>query len=221
MLHAISNDEGMFKDVTHALHVAYLVMSTEARQDCTTRAALLKMMEYAEAPLTAAQADWFEELRGVASQSLNFKGLSSDDIRAQCALIVSAVRSKLPPPEMYAMEARFTQTEFEDVQGVRRFAFSREKGTAIRALSDWLRPSVGNLPSLALDCLVAKQYANHSRTLISNRDLEASFRLSRMTFARAETKIKASIRALELSGAKRLQLHFIQQGILIEPEKSA
>jgi len=221
MLHAISNDEGMFKDVTHALHVAYLVMSTEARQDCTTRAALLKMMEYAESPLTAAQADWFEELRGVASQSLNFKGLSSDDIRAQCALIVSAVRSKLPPPEMYAMEARFTQTEYEDVQGVRRFAFSREKATAIKALSDWLQPSVSSLPSLAVDCLVAKLYANHSRTAISYRDLEASFRVPRMTFARAATKVKANIRALELSAATRLQQHFIQQGILCEPEKTA
>jgi hypothetical protein len=221
MLHAISNDEGMFKDVTHALHVAYLVMSTEARQDCTTRAALLKMMEYAEDPLTAAQADWFEELRGVASQSLNFKGLSSDDIRAQCALIVSAVRSKLPAPEMYAMEARFTQTEFEDVKGVRRFAFSREKAAAIQALADWLRPSVGNLPALALDCLVAKQYANHSRTAISYRDLANSFKMSHTTFIRAGTKVKANLAALEVSAAKRLQNHFVQQGILREPEKRA
>lgn len=183
------------------------------------RAALLSMME-ATPRLSAAQADWYDELRGSASGTIDFSGLTSDDIRAQCALIVSAVRSKLPAPEMWAVQARHAATESETVDGRKRFAFSLERINAVQGLSSWLLPSFPRIPALAMDCLVAKVYANHSKTQISYRDLERSFGKTHTTFARAAKEIKQHLRKLELAAVERLTPYFIDTGLVPLPSET-
>jgi hypothetical protein len=219
MLHAIHNESStMFTSVGHALAVAILVISTEARQDSTMRAALLGMME-AVPRLTSAQADWYDELRGGASSTIDFSGLSSEDIRAQCALIVSAVQSKLLVQEMWAMQAKHACTEFETVDGRKRYAFSAVRINAIKELSDWLLPSFPKVSPAAMDCLVAKVYADHSKTKISYRDLESSFGLARMTFSRVATQINARLRGLEKDAAEKLTPYFLESGLIPEAKE--
>ncbi|MFS2112718.1 hypothetical protein [Herbaspirillum frisingense] len=214
MLVAIELNKGaIFKDVGHALHTAFVVIANEARQGCVTRAALLRIMEYAP-KLSDTQADWFEALRGAPAGTIDFSGLRDDDIRAQCALIVSAVRSKLPEAEMNVVLARFGATDYEDVDGSRRYAFSRERSDAILALADWMRPLVRNVPAQAVDLLLARLFADHAKTKITVRELADSFKGSHMKFHRAGKVVREHVKQLEVMAHARLHPYFVEQGIV-------
>ncbi|KAF1042391.1 MAG: hypothetical protein GAK35_02764 [Herbaspirillum frisingense] len=227
MLVAIEVNRGaIFRNVEHALHTAFLVIANEPRQGCVTRSMLLQMMAThqevdARLPaLTPAQAEWFIALKGSPSGTIDFSGLTDDEVRAQCALIVSAVKSKLPEAEMNVVLARYGATDYEDVDGRRRYAFSRERGDAIRALADWMRPMVANVPSMAVDVLLARQFANHVKTKISVRDLAASFGCSKSTFHRASGVVRDHVRQLEALARERLYPYFVEQGV-IPPSKAS
>lgn len=223
MLVAIEANKGaIFRDVGHALHTAFLVISNEPRQGCVTRSMLLQMMATIDldAPgrqLTPGQAEWFSALKGTPAGSIDFTGLTDDEIRAQCAMIVAAVNHHLPRIEAMVVRARFGSTEYEDVNGARRYAFSHERAAAIRELSDWLRPSLQNVPAMAVDGLLARQFANHIKTKISVRDLAAAFGCSKSTYHRASAVVRSHVRQLEAAAHQRLARHFIEQGIIPAP----
>lgn len=249
----------IFNSVGQALHVAFLIMSVEAQQDSPLRKALIRMMN--DIDLSQDQADWFEQLRGSSSGSVNFSELSASDVRAQCALILSAVESKLPKQEMWVIQAKYGQ--MSGVQGMasdryrvaQRYveqcrhtyesaidaggqgdkelkvldiavaSLSRMKAgpsigfpearlTAIKGISDWLAPSFSGVNGFALDCIVAKIYANHVNTAISYRDLEKAFGTSKSTFARVVPAIKERLAKLEMIGVERLRPYFEEQGIV-------
>lgn len=204
--------EPIFRDVGQALHVAYLIMSVEAQQDSPFRKALIRVMS--DVTLSEAQNDWLIQLRGESSSTVNFGGLSSNDVRAQCALITLAVRSKLPNTEMWALQAKFGHMETEGAKEKMRIALSMERIVAIQALSRWLVPLFSGINVYAMDCLIAKVYANHQKTTISFRDLAAAFGSNHMTYSRAFPKIKAHLQVLENMGMMRLEPYFIEQGII-------
>lgn len=209
----------IFHSVGQALHVAFLIMSVDAPQDSPLRKALMQMMK--DVDLTEDQAEWFEQLRGAASGTVNFSGMSPIDVRAQCALIISAVRSKLPQPEMWAVQAKFGYMEIDGGANNRRYAFSAERIDAIKGLSHWLAPSINGVSSMALDCLVAKAYANHSRTSISLRDLEKSFGIARSTVDRRYKEVQEHLHKLEFKATERLRPIFESQGIVELIENTA
>lgn len=203
----------IFNSVGQALHVAFLIMSIEAPQDSPTRKALMAMMSLAD-HLSDEQCDWFAQLQGQSSGTVNFEGLSPSDVRAQCALILSSVRTKLPDPERWAVQAKFGHMNTEGNSSTRRYAFSSERIDAIKNLSSWLQPTFTSISSLALDCIVAKAYADHARTSISFRDLANSFGGSHMTYKRRYLEVKDHLQRLELRAQDRLQPLFQSQGIV-------
>ena len=219
MIAAAHTSNAIFQSVGQALHVAFLIMSVDARQDAPMRTALLRMME-AVPNLTPAQADWYDDLRGASSGSIDFSGLSSIEVRAQCALITLSVRSKLPKPEMWALQARFGHIESEGAKDKLRYAFPAERITAIQSLSDWLRPSFQSIKPLALDCIVAKIYASHKKTQISYRALAKSFGENHMVYARALPKIKGHLSEIEKRGMERLAEYFAEQRIIAPENKT-
>lgn len=105
--------QGIFENAGQAVHVAFLIMAQEATQDAPLRKALIRAMESVQ--LSPGQRHWLDQLRGTGGGPVNFKGLSSDEIRAQCALITQAVKTKLPNVEMWVLQAKYGQTDFEDV----------------------------------------------------------------------------------------------------------
>ncbi|WP_112069185.1 hypothetical protein [Herbaspirillum rubrisubalbicans] len=215
MLVAIEANKGaIFRDVGHALHTAFLVISNEPRQGCVTRSMLLQAMIVGRNRLTPDQAEWFDALKGSPAGSIDFSGLTDDEIRAQCAMVVAAVNHHLPRIEAMVVRARFGATEYEDVNGVRRYAFSHERAAAIRELSDWLRPALQNVPAMAVDGLLARQFANHMKTKVSVRDLAAAFGCSKSTYHRASAVVRSHVRQLEASAHQRLTHHFVEQGIV-------
>ena len=106
-------DEAVFESVGQAVHVSFLIMAQEATQDAPLRKALMRAMETIR--LSPNQQHWLEALRGVGGGTVNFEGLDSNEVRAQCAFVTQAVKSRLPKPEMWVLQAKFGQTEFEDV----------------------------------------------------------------------------------------------------------
>lgn len=215
MLVAIEvNGGAIFRDVGHALHTAYLVIANEPRQGCVTRSLLLQAMMVGRSKLTPEQAEWFGSLKGSPAGSIDFSGLTDDEIRAQCAMVVAAVNHHLPRIETMVVRARFGATEYEDVHGVRRYAFSHERAAAIRELSDWLRPFLQNVPAMAVDGLLARQFANHVKTKVSVRDLAAAFGCSKSMYHRASAVVRSHVHQLEASAHQRLARHFVEQGII-------
>lgn len=208
----VKAEEAVFENVGQAVHVSFLIMAQEAKQDAPLRAALIKAMESVQ--LNGRQRSWLEQLRGAASGTINFGGLDGNEVRAQCALVLQAVKHRLPKTEMWVLQAKYGQTDFEDVDGRRRFAFSGERIDAIRGLADWFRPMFPGLNPHAVDCMLGRLFANHKQLDITVRDLAKSFGASHMTYHRASKKMKDHLCDLEQIAFKRLAPSFVKQGVV-------
>ena len=58
-------DKPLFADVSHALHVSYLVLSLPPRQKSPFKAMLIQVLDSIEKP-TRAQREWLAQLTGPA-----------------------------------------------------------------------------------------------------------------------------------------------------------
>lgn len=216
--------EAVFVDTRQALAIAYMVTALEPRQPAPFRKALIQAMECQDY-LTGMQEAWLAQLRGTPTDStVNFGGLSSDEVRAQCSTVVSAVNSKLPGPEQWVVRARFIPTEYEEMgeggERARRFYYSRERVEAIQHLARWLPEGMAAVQGDALDLLTARVFADGEKLAISFRDMAANFGGNHMTYARAYPKVRARLVELERVAVGRLTPYFERTG-LIGPEESA
>jgi hypothetical protein len=170
MAAVMEEQQAIFENVGQAVHVAFLIMAQEATQDAPLRMALIRIMESIKLD-SGNQRNWLDQLRGErGAGTVNFEGLSPGDIRAQCALITQAVTTNLPPVEQWVLQAKYGQTDFEDVvddvdavegdplQG----AIERARGNLVlarRGLDDAGR-AFRNLPDLAARRLMIDARAN-------------------------------------------------------------
>lgn len=110
----LEEQQAIFENAGQAVHVAFLILAQEATQDAPLRKAIIRVMESIQ--LAPNQRHWLDQLRGAGGGgSVNFAGLSSDEIRAQCVMITQAVKTKLPDIEMWVLQAKYGQVDFEDV----------------------------------------------------------------------------------------------------------
>ena len=210
-------EEAVFESVNQAVHVSFLILAQEAKQDAPLRAALIRAME--SVVLSGRQRCWLDQLRGASTGSINFGGLDGNEVRAQCALVLQAVKHRLPATEMWVLQAKYGETHFEDVDGKRRFAFSAERIAAIRGLADWFRPMFPALNPLAIDCMLGRLFANHKKLDITVRDMAKSFGASHMTYQRASKKMQSHVRGLEQLAVGRLEESFMRHGLILEPDQ--
>ncbi|MNK06853.1 hypothetical protein D3C87_247560 [compost metagenome] len=145
-----------------------------------------------------------------------FGGLDGNEVRAQCALVLQAVKHRLPKTEMWVLQTKYLQTDFEDVDGKRRFAFSVERIEAIMGLADWFSPMLLGLNSNAVDCMLRRLFANHKQLDITVRDLAKSFGASHMTYQWASIRMQGHVRELEQMAFNRLAPSFIAECVVEE-----
>lgn len=145
--------QAIFENAGQAVHVAFLVMAQEATQDAPLRKALIRAMEQVD--LGAGQRHWLDQLRGGGSGTVNFQGLSGSDIRAQCAMITQAVTTKLPNVEMWVLQAKYGQTDFEDV--VDQAAGIDKLAQALERARNKVRSVRASLDHAALELEVARE----------------------------------------------------------------
>ncbi len=211
--------KAVFETTGQALHVSYLVMSQEARQGGPLRKALLQLMESLD-NLTPVQTRWMRQLQGEASGTVNFGGLTGDEIRAQCAMVTQYVKDHLPAPEMHVVHARFIPTSFEvlgrDQEGreVKRFYFSQDRVTAIVGLAQFWSQSFPGISAAGLEMMIARAFVNHAKVSISLRELAASFGGNHMTYQRAYKVLQARLRELEANAVRRMTPHFEATGLV-------
>ncbi|WP_186250793.1 hypothetical protein [Burkholderia gladioli] len=212
--------DAVFKDTRQALHVSFLILSCEPTQKNVLRLALIQIME-SLGSLTHRQSEWLKQLYGERSSTVNFSGLTSDEIRGQCAEVVSAVRTKLSKDrEQPAIWARFGQMGEERLpKNVIRLYFLRERSEAIQALSSWFASEFKSVSPLAMDCILARHYVSEKKAEISFRDLEAAFGASRMTYKRAYDSLRPRLVALENGAVDKLAEYFERTG-LVEPRSA-
>lgn len=111
-------EQAIFENTGQAVHVAFLIMAQPATQGMPFRLALIRILESIKLA-DGNQRNWLDQLRGAAGDgTVNFSGLSSDDIRAQCAMITQAVKSNLPEIEMWVLQAKYGHTDYEDIAPV-------------------------------------------------------------------------------------------------------
>lgn len=195
----------IFRSTSQALHFAYLIeaydVSIESVMSKTLRRTMMEL------------GIW----NTGEPSSVNFGGLSALEVRAQCAMIRSAVRSRLPGPESWAVEARYGINEIVTENGQRRVVFKRYRYDAILRLADWLRPSFPATNPMAVDILVAR--AVDKRVCdVTYRDMAERMGASKDTWARALNRIRERLRELENMAIDRLEPDFVRECLVASRE---
>lgn len=108
-------DAPIFRSVSQALHVSYLMAILPPTQKSPTQVLINDLMD---------QAGVKREVE--RDGTINFGGLSPLEVRAQCAMVISAVKNHLQAPERHAVEAWF--------------AHDARKADGVRFLCDWCTP---------------------------------------------------------------------------------
>lgn len=197
-------NQAIFRSTSQALHFAYLIEAYEVSvESIMSKAMRIIMMELG--------------LWNTGEPStVNFGGLNALEVRAQCAMIRAAVRSRLPAPEAWAVQARYGINEITLADGRRKPVFSRERYDAIMRLGDWLAPSFTNFNPLAVDLLVAR--AVDKRVVdVTFRQMADNFGLDHSTYAYALKRVRGKLEVLEKMAINRLEPAFMADG-LVEPD---
>lgn len=193
--------EAIFKTTSQALHVSYLVLSMPPRQGAPFRNMLIRLLEDLDHP-THQQDVWLQQLRGAASTStINFGGLSPDEIRAQCSMITAAVRERLPAPELFAILARY--------------AYQRERGEGIEGLARYVTPSLTFDNQLAIQALAYGHFSPRQRERgFSYTEIASETGIHARTLRRGARVLAGVARTLEGLAIARLEPLFVKHGVV-------
>jgi hypothetical protein len=145
---------GLFVSVPCALYIAYKMPAYEASPESTCLQILKRHIK---------EHDVWGHFR-FKPKTCFFEGLTNEEIHAQCVVICDKVIRCLPENEAATVRARYGLTDFEDVGGHRRYAFSADRADAIKSLSDHFRTIYDTLSEAECDLLVARVFANNKYT---------------------------------------------------------
>jgi hypothetical protein len=197
--------DAIFQTTGQALHVAYLMLSLPATQKNAMRTALIQAMEFSPR-LSHGQAEWLDQLRGTPSSTVNFGGLSMLEVRGQCSLITSAVKTRLPTAERGAILARF---------GV-----GKEKEDGVKLLMRYARRACGIDAYGPVYTIAARHYVSKVRREgLSLRAIADAYGLSKHAVDAAARWMASHFASLEMMAMKRLQAVFLADGLVEQVEE--
>jgi len=198
----------IFQNTSHALHVSFLVMAHEPRQATSLCRALLQMMEALEHP-TRMQLDWMARLRGDGKAgSVDFGGLTSDEIRAQCAMITQTVRDHLTVPERAVILCRYAQ-QLEKAQGV-------------SDLANYVRPMLSFSDDISIKALIYGHLQPHQRKKgLSYQEISTERGIALKTLRNGAALIARTASQLESMAIDRLSPMFLRDGVIHTREEGA
>ncbi|WP_197328689.1 hypothetical protein [Ralstonia syzygii] len=211
----------------HALHVSFLVTSLPPRQKAQFRLALIQILE-GVGHLDRRQAEFLDYLYGgSASSSICFDGLTGEEIRAQCAMVVSSAKSHLLTPERNAIFLRYAcgmpaRPGSAGCAADAGMPPSMEWKQAMVGLRTYLRPS------LTLSCgeAILALLAGHSRPKerqegLSYKEISDATRVSVRTLERNAHIIRKRLRGLEQQAVLRLTPLFERDGVIATEDVAA
>jgi hypothetical protein len=145
-------------------------------------------------------------------QVVFFDGLTREQIHAQCVQIRDKVVRHLPLLEAAAIRARYGSTEFEDIEGRRRYAFSLDRANAIKALSDHFGKVYDTLTETERDLLVSRACADRRRTPITLRGIAETCGRSHVHYHHYFHAIDDQIYLFEVRALDLLTAVFAERG---------
>jgi hypothetical protein len=145
---------GLFASVPCALYIAYKMPAYEASPESTCLKILRRHIK---------EHDVWGHFRFMPKLCF-FDGLTNEEIHGQCAMICEKVIECLPENEAATVRARYGLTDFEDIDGVRRYAFSADRLDAIKSLSSYFGVIYDTLTEAERDLLIARVFANDKTT---------------------------------------------------------
>jgi hypothetical protein len=182
--------DAVFRSVSQALHVSFLMASLPVTQKGNTQAALERLME---------QAGVRTEV--VRDGTLNFRGLSSMEVRGQCAMVRGAVLHHCTEMERHAIHAWF--------------AHDPSKADGVHALRDYC---AGHLtiesPSACTLIVWAVHAQGRARDMCTERAIAAEHQLSQMTVHRNIVIVQKAAGRLRRAGMDRLSVMFERDGLI-------
>jgi hypothetical protein len=213
----------IFQSTEQALHVGFLVTSLPSRQKNAFRVALIQALE-ALPKLGKDQEKFLSYLRGEASSStVDFGGLTSDEVRAQCAMVVACVRDQLPEPEQYAAWIRYARGIPAQPKTAQRAADpgippSMEWKRGVFGMATYLRPSVNLQNRETIMALIAAHaFPNQREKEFTYQSISKHYGVPVRTLERAAFTIRKRLRGLENQAVERLKPMFERDG-LVEAE---
>lgn len=185
----------IFRSVNQALHVSYLMATLPPTQRGPTQVLLNDLMDLAGVRREV-------EREG----TINFAGLSPLEVRAQCAMVIAAVRDHLNEPERRAVEAWY--------------AHDASKADAVRFLCHWCGPHwTIEAPAARMMITWRINLADDSRAaqFCSMRTIEAEHGIPKSTVHDQLAKVTKAVMALRKHGLGQLEWYFEKQGVVGEP----
>lgn len=184
--------EAVFRSVHQALHVSFLMASLPPTQKSPTAVVINELMD-------AAGVRRDVERDG----TVNFAGLSPLDVRAQCAMVIGAVRHHLQPAERYAVEAWY--------------AHDQSKAAAVHWLRDWCAPH-WTIEAPAARTLIT-WHVNlpedvHNRYSCSERLIGGEHGLAKSTVHDQIVKIRKAVISLRSRAVAQLEWRFADGGVV-------
>lgn len=197
--------QAIFRSTSQALHFSFLIEAYEMSVESIMARAMRMIMTELGLWNTGEPS------------TVDFGGLSALEVRAQCAMIRAAVRNRLPPPEVWAIQARYCVNKISLENGQRKPVFSRARYESIMNLGDWIAPSLPAINKMAVDLLVAR--AVDKRVVdAALRQMAESFGTSKSTLHRAMRDVRLRLETLENMAISRLEPAFVADG-LVEPRQ--
>jgi hypothetical protein len=190
----------IFGSTQQALHVSFLILSVPAMGDNKFRQFLIQAMEET-ANLSEVQGKWLDQLRGAPSSTVNFGGLSQLEVRGQCAMIVAAVKHRLPSMECGAILAHYG-IGADKGEGIQRLALHARRSCGIGSLAPCLKLTARNFLS------------EDEHEGLSFRALADEYKLTKDTVFRAAVWMKKNYRTIEQMAIERLDRKFKAQGVV-------
>lgn len=192
--------ETIFVDTATALHVSFLIEALPVSEPSSLRGALIRMLECMPI-LTYQQAATLARMIGTRSSTVNFSGLTRHEIHGQCAMIIDAVQSRLPYPELCVVLARFAPTECV-------------KGVGVDGLMLWLAPVSPITNHAALSSLIWRRYVPRQyRDGYSLRAIAKATGSSKSVLGRVAQWLDGESAGLELRALRRLEQTFVPHGV--------
>lgn len=182
--------QAVFRSVSQALHVSYLMGSLPVTQKGSMQVAIEHLLERAGVRT--------ETMR---DGTLNFKGLSSMEVRGQCAMVRGAVMHHCTVMERHAIHAWF--------------AHDASKADGVHALRDYIGGAMTIDSKPARTLIVWAVHAQGSvRHQVTERAIAAEYLLSQSTVHRNLVTVQTAAGRLRRAGMARLSEMFERDGLV-------
>ena len=176
----------IFLSVPRALHFAYLIQAYEAAPESQ----LARVMRW-----HVEECDVWEPRK---AKTIDFSGLNALEVRAECANIRAHVVRNLTDLEQAVIRARYGLTDYEDIDGNRRFFFDADRTKAVQHIAEkWALPTNPGVDIRALEMIVARVYASRKTTPITLRQLADSFGKSHTYYRKIANRIEEDLIVIE------------------------